>query len=192
MPGFGAFRKSRHWFVIHNTDNINIPLLFNAEDVADFREATENLINTQTQTVQTPQLSPTALSEAFESQSQPTTKLTTAQTIRCTLGPGQRADWQNQTLNRDANARFDDDTPDVIFENINLAAQTAQMLVGDMTYQASVIISGNSITFITIADNTTQVTTIFSQNERLISIHSHHTGGQAPQAGQFYGIAEIE
>ncbi|MDP6040435.1 MAG: hypothetical protein QGG64_17925, partial [Candidatus Latescibacteria bacterium] len=120
-----------------------------------------------------------------------TTKLTTAQTSRCTLGPGQRANWDTQSLNRDSNARFADNAPEITFENIDLSAQTAQMRTGDKTHKTRVIASNQGLTFITVDGNETQITSIFVQNKQLISIHSHHTGGQSPHAGQFYGVAEI-
>jgi len=195
MPGFGAFRKPKHWFVIRNKDNTQIPLVFSADEVASFRESIEKrsniAINTQVARIQPSQIAQATLPEPFEIHPTPTTQLTAAKTIRCTLGPGQRADWKSEALNRDHDARFGGQTPDILFENIDLSSQTAQMRQGDLSHKARVIASNNGITFITVADNQTQITSIFSQNGRLISIHSHHTGGNAPQAGQFYGIAEI-
>ena len=194
MPGFGAFRKAKHWFVVNNTEHGHIPLLLNAEDVADFREAirTKSGIAINTQAPGTARSQPATLPARFDIQTPAaTTKLTTAQTIRCTLGPGQRANWDTQSLNRDSNARFADNAPEITFENIDLSAQTAQMRTGDKTHKTRVIASNQGLTFITVDGNETQITSIFVQNKQLISIHSHHTGGQSPHAGQFYGVAEI-
>ena len=195
MPGFGAFRKPKHWFVIRNKDNTQIPLLFTDDEVASFRETIEKkskiAINTQITNIQPSQITQATLPQPFETQTTPTTQLSTAKTIRCTLGPGQRADWQSETLNRDQNARFADEAPDIIFANIDISSQTAQMQVQDRTYKARVVANSNGLTFIAVADNQTQITSIFAQNNGLISIHSIHTGGNTPHAGQFYGVAEI-
>lgn len=194
MPGFGAFRKAKHWFVIKDNEHGHIPLLLDAGDVADFREAikTKSGIPINTQVPGIARSQPATLPDQFDIQTPAkTTKLTSAQTIRCTLGPGQRANWDSQSLNRDSNARFADSAPQIIFENIDISAQTAQMRTGKKTYPTRVVASGQGLTFITITGNETQITSIFVQNKQLISIHSHHTGGKSPHAGQFYGVAEI-
>lgn len=203
MPGLGAFRKPRHWFVIDYADaqgvDMTAALLLEAEVVVDFRDVAEAKSGLGIKSYAVlpvpsppPQISlPAPIDLPREAPSAVAPKLESVQTIRCTLGPGYRVHWDKQTLNKEGETRFNDVTPELVFEQIDWVAHTAQMRQGEGVVPVRLAQSGSGVTFISVGAETT-VTTIFSQNNRLLCVHSIHESGTAPVASQFYGIAEVE
>ena len=194
MPGIGAFRKAKHWFVIEGAETT--ALILDSEIVADFREGaqakTQVSINAYGGGLQKPAQA-LVLPEELGGGKDVTTLevLMLAKRIRCLLGPGTRALWQAGKLDRDGNARYDDQMPELVFEAIDLQAQTAVLQLGDTKMDVRVVASEMGLTFLSV-ENATLVTTVFARSDgQLVCVHSHHVAGEQPQAGQFYGVAEV-
>lgn len=196
LPGIGAFRKAKHWFVIEGKETT--ALVLEPEIVADFRDVaqakTHLSINAYAAAIQRPAQQATVLPEVL-SQSlgdgNMVQELMAAKTIRCLLGPGSRANWADGKLKRLTDARYDDEAPNLIFEEIDLDAQTAIAVQGNTRRQVRVVASEKGFTFLAI-DQATFVTTVFARDGgQLVCVHSVHVADGTPLAGQFYGVAEV-
>jgi len=197
MPGIGAFRKAKHWFVIEGDETV--ALMLAPEIVADFRDvaqtkaqvtinayADENNQQVPIQAVVLPQELglPTSQGGTLDI-------LMSAKTIRCLLGTGTHAHWSDGQLTRDGNARYDA-TQMLVFDAIDLSKQTANLHRGEKTTPVRVVVNKKGLTFLAF-DDVALVTTIFAQEDgKLICVFSQHMMGVSPQASQFYGVVEVD
>ena len=196
MPGIGAFRKAKHWFVIEGEGTT--ALMLAPEIVADFRDAAQAKTNVSinayggksrvaslSQASALPEILGVSPDEA------PIDILMSAKTIRCLLGPGTRVKWPDGKLVRDGEARYDDQAPELTFDAIDLKKQTATLLMGETKKAVRIVASEMALTFLAV-DDVAFVTTVFARNDgQLVCVHSQHATGILPQAGQFYGVAEV-
>jgi len=196
MPGIGAFRKAKHWFVIEGDETV--ALMLASEIVADFREAAqakagvtinayanESRLQTPIQAAVLPPELGTSNSDGESHQ-----VLMAAKTIRCLLGPGTRALWADGQLTRDGEARYDA-TQVLFFDAIDLGKQTANLHRGESVTPVRVVAGHTGLTFLTV-DDATLVVTVFAQEDgQLVCVYSQHVVGASPQASQFYGVVEV-
>lgn len=196
LPGIGAFRKAKHWFVIEGAGTT--ALVLEPDIVADFREVaqakTNISINSYVQLREQAPAQASVLPEALGGQPQEEMTvegLMSARAIRCLLGPGTRARWAQGKLDRKSDTRYDDEAPELFFDEIDLKTQTATLHQAGTQTVVRVVASDRGITFLSV-DNATFVTTVFARRDgQLVCVHSHHVTGEEPLAGQFYGVAEI-
>lgn len=197
MPGIGAFRKAKHWFVIEGDETV--ALMLASEIVADFREVAQakaqitiNAYASESR-LQSPAQATVLPSELGLPNSQGGTPevLMSAKTIRCLLGPGTRAHWSSGQLTRDEDIRYDD-AQMLVFDAIDLEKQIANLHRGEKTTPVRVVVNDKGLTFLAV-DDVILVTTVFAQRDgQLICVFSQHMMGVSPQASQFYGVVEAD
>lgn len=196
MPGIGAFRKAKHWFVIEGDGTT--ALMLAPEIVADFRDAaqakTDVAINayggkSRVESLAQASALPDDLGVA-ENNKAPIEILMSAKTIRCLLGPGARVKWPEGKLVRDGDARYNE-ASELVFDEIDLQKQTATLQIGETKTAVRIVASEMGLTFLAV-DDAAFVTTVFARKDgQLVCVHSLHMTGQAPRASQFYGVAEV-
>jgi hypothetical protein len=196
MPGIGAFRKAKHWFVIEGDETV--ALMLAPEIVADFREmaqgksgmtinayADEHKLQASAQAASLPQ--ELGIPHSDEETLQ---VLMSAKTIRCLLGPGTRALWADGQLTRDGDARYDVSQV-LVLDAIDLAKQTARLRSDEKVTPVRVVASRKGLTFLAV-DDATLVITVFARNDgQLVCVYSQHVTDDSPQASQFYGVVEV-
>jgi hypothetical protein len=93
-------------------------------------------------------------------------------------------------LVKDGETRFQDASPNLIFDHIDWETQTAQMRQSDLILPVRLVLNDSSVTFIATGTKT-WITTILLHQHQLLCVLSVHESGSLPAAEQFYGIAEI-
>lgn len=215
MPGVGAFKKSKHWFVIEHIvpdkGAVQTVLLLDPMEVQDFRKTVEtktgktvdlfveNRSRRETAEPVRVDLGVLPNTPGLLGKADPVEALSQAKVIRCTLGPGYRANWTNGSLQASGSERFNDADPLIVFEQIDLKEQTAQMRVGKEQVDVRVVATASGWTFLEVTGKGRfRMTTVFpgQTSGRWTCVHSLHTvgieAGTKSMAGQFYGVAELE
>ena len=224
MPGIGAFKKPKHWFVVTHMlpegGQTQTVLLLDPEEAQSLRQAVKEKSglevhlfsgaaalgsrSAQAGRSTVVEIGPLPggdrLPDQLAGKAHPIQALKAATTIRCTLGPGHLVTWPSGALTPGEDSRFDDANPYLIFEGIDLAAQTARLRRASKTTDVRAVLTPAGLTFIEVSERgDALVTTVFAAQGNaagsFVCVHSRHAGGngdtQIPAAGQFYGVAEI-